>query len=385
MNPEIEKQIRSISEHMTAFGDKIDAQSKKVNDVQTQVDAIDKQLAKRFMQESLNENPVEMQMKESDSLSRLFKERRGTAVVKFKDAAYARIAQGLKTTITETQQGFMTTGVMPIERIPGIVPEARQVLTVRNVLTATPTTQAVVDFVRVSTPLSIASPVPEASLKPENQLSFNSIREKVRTLATWVPASKQILDDMTEMMGFIQSSMPYYVNLAEELQLLFGDGTGENLHGLVPQASAFVGGLPAGSTRIDAIGAAIAQIQTAKELPPTFAIVHPQDWWGMRLLKDNYGRYVLGDPQTVVTPSLFGLTVIPTTSMAVGSFLVGSGAAAASEIRDRMELVVEISTEHADYFVKNLVAVRAEKRLTLVVKRPSSYIVGSFTGLKSIQ
>lgn len=72
---------------MTAFGDKIDAQSKKVNDVQTQVDAIDQQLAKRLTQESFNENPVEKQMKESDRLSRLFKERRGTAVVKFKDTA----------------------------------------------------------------------------------------------------------------------------------------------------------------------------------------------------------------------------------------------------------------------------------------------------------
>lgn len=265
MNPEFEKQFRSISEHITAFGGKIDALDEKVNAVQKQADGIDMQLATRLAQASFNENPIETQMKESDSLSRLFKERRGTAVVKFKDAAYARLAQGLKTTITETQQGFMTTGVMPIERIPGIVPEAWQILTVRNVLTATPTTQAVVDFVRVSTPLSIASPVPEASLKPENQLSFNSISEKVRTLATWVPASKQILDDMTEMMGFIQSSMPYYVNLAEELQLLFGDGTGENLQGLIPQATAFVGGLPAGSTRIDAIGAAIAQIQTAKE------------------------------------------------------------------------------------------------------------------------
>ena len=39
--------------------------------------------------------------------------------------------------------------------------------------------------------------------------------------------------------------------------------------------------------------------------------------------------------------------------------------AAASEIRDRQEMIVEVSTEHQDYFVKNLVAIRAEKRLCL--------------------
>ena len=38
---------------------------------------------------------------------------------------------------------------------------------------------------------------------------------------------------MTELLGFIQSTLPYYVNLEEELQLLAGDNTDENLHGVV--------------------------------------------------------------------------------------------------------------------------------------------------------
>ena len=88
---------------------------------------------------------------------------------------------------------------------------------------------------------------------------------------------------------------------------------------------------------------------------------------------------LLGDPQTVARPSLFGLDVVPTTSMAPNSFLVGSGAAPASEIRDRMEMQVEISTEHSDYFTRNLVAVRAEKRLALITKRANSFVTGTFT------
>lgn len=72
--------------------------------------------------------------------------------------------------------------MLQIERIPGITPEARQVLKVPDVLTANPTTMQVVDFVKVSQPLSIASPVPEASMKPENQLNFQSVSEKVRLI-----------------------------------------------------------------------------------------------------------------------------------------------------------------------------------------------------------
>jgi HK97 family phage major capsid protein len=87
----------------------------------------------------------------------------------------------------------------------------------------------------------------------------------------------------------------------------------------------------------------------------------------------------LGDPGTVVRPTLFGLDVVATTNIAAGTFLVGSGNPAATEIRDRLELQVEVSTEHSDFFVKNLVAIRAEKRLALITRRPGSFVTGSFT------
>ena len=127
------------------------------------------------------------------------------------------------------------------------------------------------------------------------------------------------------------------------------------------------------------VGRAIQQVTAAKELDPTFIVLHPNDWWEMRLTKDGFGRYILGDPQTNARPSLFGLDVVYTTSMANGTFLVGSGNPVASEIRDRMEMQIDISTEHADFFTKNLVAVRAEKRLALITRRPGSYVTGSFT------
>jgi HK97 family phage major capsid protein len=270
---------------------------------------------------------------------------------------------------------------MQIDCIPGITPEARQTLTIRDVLTARPTTLPVVDFIKVSTPLAIASPVAEASVKPENALQLTSSSEKIRTLATWIPATRQILDDLTELNGYIMSSLPYFVNLSEELQLLAGDGTSENLHGLIPQASTFNTALlspSAGWNRIDIVGRVIEQITTAKEIQPSFIILHPTDWWSMRLQKDGFGRYILGDPQSMVRPNIFGLSAVSTTSIAPGTFLVGSGDPVAAEIRDRMDLQVELSTSHADFFTQNLVAIRAEKRMAIVVKRAASFITGVF-------
>ena len=135
----------------------------------------------------------------------------------------------------------------------------------------------------------------------------------------------------TELMGFLNSSLPFYVNLAEELQLLSGDGTGENLHGLIPQAAPFTPSLlPAVYNRIDAIGAAVEQIMVAKELMPTFCHFASERLVGAcGSRKIRLGRYLLGGAQSNVTQTLFDLDVVATTSIAKGQFLVGNGTATA--------------------------------------------------------
>ena len=370
----------NAAKEQKSLGAVLEKTQTKITALQTQSDAIDVRLAERKAAEVPQPGVLEV-LQANDSVNRLMKDRGGRAVVTL-EGKHVRELMGRKTTITSSAVGVATTGVLQIDRIAGITAEARQVLTVRDLLYARPTTMQVVDFVKVNAPMAIASPQVEASAKAENTVTFNSVSEKVRTIATWIPASKQILDDFTELMGFINSTLPYYVNLAEEIQLLSGDNTGENLHGLITQAAAFNTGLLSSSkgwNKIDIVGRAVQQITGAKELDPTFIVLHPNDWWEMRLTKDGFGRYILGDPQTNARPSLFGLDVVYTTSIANGTFLVGSGNPVASEIRDRMEMQIEFSTEHQDFFTKNLVAVRGEKRVVLVVKRPNSYITGSFT------
>jgi HK97 family phage major capsid protein len=355
------------------------APASTVQALQMQVDALDIKLAHRHTAD-VSAPPFFEKLQQNEDFARLIRDRKGVARINLSGKDLADFER--KTTITSSAVGQSVSGVLQIDRTPGITQEARQVLKVRDLLSAAPTTMQVVDFVKVNTPMGVASPVVEASTKPENAVTFLSTSEKVRTIATWIPATKQILDDFVELNSFISSTLPYYVNLEEEIQLLSGDNTGENLHGLITQASAFQTSLLSatqGWNKIDIIGRAIQQITAAKELDPTFVVMHPNDWFGIRLTKDNFGRYILGDPQSNVSPSLFGLTVVYTTSIANGTFLVGSGSPIASQIRDRMEMQVEVSTEHQDFFVKNLVAVRAEKRLVLIVKRPASYITGTFT------
>jgi HK97 family phage major capsid protein len=397
-----EKELLALKAELKTYFDKAAEQQKangtvseelktKIDALQKQTDAIDAKLA-AHQPGAPEEDSFEEQMKNDPSVQRLLKDKRGNAVINFTGKT-ARALFERKTTITTGAVGFATTGVLPIGRLPEITAEARQQLTIRDLLTASPTTFQVLDFVKVLAPMTIASPVPEGGQKPENAVTFTTVSERVKTIATWIPATRQVLDDFSELMTFIRTMMPFYVNLAEEQQLLSGDGTGENLHGLIPQASAFNAGLLSatrGWNKIDIIGRAIQQITRAKELQPTFVVMHPDDWWDIRLTKDGFGRYILGDPQQGAfanvgfgtlspTQNIFGLIVDPTTNIAAGTFLVGSGNPIAAEIRDRMEMQIDVSTEHSDFFTKNLVAVRAEKRLALITRRPGSFITGTFS------
>jgi HK97 family phage major capsid protein len=401
---EIKDQLTALQTELKTHFDKAAAEQKAngtmleetrntITKLQTQVDALDVKLAQKHIADQGQGPTLVKTFRENESVQRLLKDRSGKAVIQIKGneveelmsrkSIISGITSGSAGGDALNPVGAATSGVLQIDRIPGITPEARQALRIRDLFSARPTTMQVVDFVKVTTPMSIASPVAEASIKPENTLSFLSVSEKVRLLATWIPATRQVLDDFTELMSFIQSALPYYVNLEEELQLLAGDNTGENLHGLLAQAAAFSTALlpptAKGWNKIDVIATAIKQINQSKEIEPTFAVMHTNDWWDIRLTKDSFGRYILGDPQIAVRPNIFGLDIVPTTSIAPSTFLVGSGSPVAAEIRDRMDMQIEISTEHADYFVRNLVAIRAEKRLALVTKRVNSFVQGSFT------
>jgi HK97 family phage major capsid protein len=397
LQAELKTFFEQSAQEKKKFGNTLETTQAAICALQKQCDAIDVNLARQggaYSGGSFRKSTAAL-LEENDSFKQLMRDKRGKGVLVLE----GKDAEGFfeqKTTITSGAGGTVgaaTSGVLQVGRLPGITTEARQQLTIRDLLVATPTTFQVVDFVKVNTPMAIASPQVEAAAKAENQMTFLTLSERVKTVATWIPASRQVLDDFSELSSVINSSLAHYLNQAEELQLLSGDATGENLHGLIPQATAFSTGLlnaAAGWNKIDMIGRAIQQITAAKEMAPSFVVLHPSDWWDIRLTKDGFGRYILGDPQVgslagvgfgIATPvqNIFNLTAVPTVNITQGTFLVGSGSPVAAEIRDRLETVIEVSTEHQDFFTKNLVAIRAEKRLCIVVRRPASYVTGTFT------
>jgi HK97 family phage major capsid protein len=379
----LEGQQKKSDEEVKTHGSMLADTKATMEKLQAQLDAVDLKIVEQHRNSPVARKSIKDVLAENDDVNRMIRDKKGRAIFTL-PAEQASELMSQKTTLVMggTGLGLATGGVIGNERMPSIVEEARRRLRIRDVLTSRPTNAPLIYYVKVSTPMAIASPQTEGGLKAENAVQFSTVTTNVQTIATFIPASKQILDDFDELLGFLRTSLPYYVSKAEEQQLLSGDGTGANLNGLITQASAFNTGLltaGAGWTRIDQIGAAAEQIDLIDEIPATFVALNPRDWWNMRRTKDTQGRYLLGDPQLRGDPTLWGLTPVSTNAMTSGTFLVGNGDPAAAEIRDRSEMQFDISTEDSDNFRRNLVTLRCERRLALVVQRPQSFISGTFT------
>jgi len=267
-------------------------------------------------------------------------------------------------------------GAMIVTQRDGTNLLPRQRLTIRSLLQVVSISTGTVEYVQQTGRPTGTGMVAEGALKPESSMSFDLKSTTARVIAHWIKASKQVLDDLPQLRDLIDSEMRYGLALEEEAQILNGDGTGQNLSGLIPNATAYADPLGyAEPTMLDTIEAAILQGALA-DFEATGIVLHPADWTRMRLTKDADGRYILGEPSSTVEPRLFGLPVVPTKAMAANHFLVGNFAAAAT-LYDRWEPSVDVGYVNDD-FTRNLVTVLAEERVAMAVKNPAALIYGAF-------
>ena len=162
----------------------------------------------------------------------------------------------------------------------------------------------------------------------------------------------------------------------EDAQLLYGDGTGMNLDGLIPQAAAYNRAQP-GDGPNATVRRAITQVQLARGTP-TGLIVNPVAFELLELETDEQGQYlvtynVTADGRT----TSWRVPVVATDAMQENQFLIGDFVRAA-RLHDRQQATVMVSLEHADFFTRNLVAILAEERIGLTVPRPQLLVQGSF-------
>jgi HK97 family phage major capsid protein len=388
---EVTKEIKRIGDDVKAAGEKALAEAKKAGDMSTETKTkVDELLLK---QGELQARVLEAEQKlarraepdapqsakslgqmiiDSDEFKNARSEGKSSVRVKLdrKDIMNVPATVGAGASASNS--------LVVADRQAGIVAAPQRKMTIRNLLMPGQTSSNAIEYTVETGFTNAAAPTAEGGAKPQSNITFNLKSQPVRTIPHIFRASRQILDDAPMLASYIDGRARYGLQLVEEAQLLSGDGTGANILGILPQASAFAPAItPANATAIDRIRLAILQSLLA-EFPASGIVLNPIDWAGIELTKDAQGRYIIGNPMDGTTPRLWNLPVVETQSMAANNFLTGAFTMGA-QIFDRMEIEVLISLEDADNFTKNMVTIRAEERLALAVYRPEAFVTGLVT------
>jgi hypothetical protein len=306
------------------------------------------------------------------------------------------MAPQMRATVLDESSGSGGPLVIP-QYLPGILPLPLRPLRVADLLAAGDTNSNTIIYLKESVFTNAAAPTLEGAAKPESTEVFLTVTELVRKIATFLPVSEELLEDVAALRSYLDQRLSLGVNLSLDDQLLNGTGVAPQILGLLNRPGLTAAQPRGADTNIDAILKQIGAIQAATFVRPDGIIMHPTNWQSVLLLKDASGRYfgdspfgispfgtssstpLWGQPVAAVpTPTLWGLPVAITPQIAVGSALVGAFKSQAQLFR-RGGLRVESSNSHQDFFQKNLIAIRAELRAALAVYRPLGF--GLVTGL----
>jgi HK97 family phage major capsid protein len=261
----------------------------------------------------------------------------------------------------------------------GITSILFQRLTVADLLAQGTTDGPTIYYMKETTATNAAATVAEGAAKPESTLVFDAVTDSLKKIATWLPVSDEMLDDVPQIRSYIDQRLRFFVEQQEEAQLLNGDGTGTNLTGLRNRSGLATDVARGTDSNADAIFKQIMAIQTTAFVMPDAVIVHPTNWQAIALSKDSNGAYLGSGPfNSPLVPRLWGLPVVVTTAITAGVALVGAFKMGAQVFR-KGGISVDVSNSHSDYFIKNLTAIRAEERVALAVYRPGAF--GEVTGL----
>lgn len=310
-----------------------------------------------------------------------FKEALENAAKELKEKGNFNGFIGVKTLSSMTFLDNVTGQIPQANREPGITGLVRHQFTVRNGANVFGIAGNYAEWVEQRNITGTATVVAEGTAKPQIEWDYVVSGTKVEKIAGYIKISNEMLADIEGMMSEINSNLAYQVELAEEGYLFTGTGSTPQINGLDKYDTEIdLAGL-AGSVlhpnKIDVLAAAITQIRVngKGELRANRIFMNPLDIYKMIAdTKDSTLNYVntnwiqvIANPNPGGLPSMYvlGVPVVESDNVSAGYFYVCD--MTKFNIRDKQAITVEIGYD-SDDFTKNMVTIRAEKRLATYVK-----------------
>lgn len=274
------------------------------------------------------------------------------------------------------------TNVAP-DRRPGIVPGASQMLTIEALLNGVPTTSNAIEFTKENVFTNAAAETAEGAAKPESSLTWTLVNMPISTVAHWIKISRQLAMDNTLLAAYVNNRMRYGVNRKVETALCVGDGVVPNISGIFDTGNFTAHGYAAaalGATlpKFVLIRKMIADLWNAGYMADAI-LLNPADFATMEIeLLTATSNAVRVGTDAAGRQTLWGVPVVQSVGVTADTVAVGNFAQS-STVYNREGVVVEMSESDSDNFTKNLITLRAERRLALATEVPAAVRAGDLT------
>jgi len=341
------------------------------------------------------------------------------------------MGEGLYGSSTPTgvgQNPFLTgafgPGILPDFR-PGIVEKLLYKLTINDLISSFGTNAPNVSYLTESLLNLTATGVAEGGTRPFSSIEVARSYAQIGKIANALTISDEAVADAPTLYNFVQGRLLTGLQRQEEVQILAGTGypgvggllsfdanftvsSSSSIYGATSYSSSSVS-FPASGTsgagvvsvtqdlaygrKVSGGGSypdplvvslnlkdAAVDIELAVFESPTAHIMHPRDWQRLETAQDANSQFmntsmfgnVYGVSRGPVM-SLWGVPVVTTPLMPVGTILTGWFDPQTVQIARRQGVQMQMTNSNESDFVQGKITVRADERLGLLCYRPSAF------------
>lgn len=263
---------------------------------------------------------------------------------------------------------------------PNILADPLRPMAIRDRLNKVSTKDQFIQYPRETSLTNSYAVVAETNSKPESAMAFVLEQTPIQTIASWIPAPLQLMDDMPRFQNYVETRMLDMLRVFTDRQYLYGAGGGTAINGILTDSGIQTLTQANGQNRYETVREAMVMIEETFYTADTL-VIHPRDRYRMEIQKGS------GDGQYILMPMLgaagasevLRIPVISSTVINEGTALLGNFQRGATLfIRDGVS--VRVSFEHSDYFIKNMMALLVECREQIVVEHPKMFVKITWLG-----
>lgn len=264
-------------------------------------------------------------------------------------------------------------------------PMGRKPLKLRDLISVRSTNSDLIEFVQQTAQVTQAAGVAEATsaaaptvnssthavtlnagggYKPEGTMAFVKVTTPVETVAVWIPVTKRALADSAQLRGIIDQELRDSLLDKIESNILFGQATPDFVG--VAETSGILTQAFSSSIMTTARKAITNLAENGLEPNPTAFVMSPGDWEAVEL------ALFAAAPYLPYQQSMWRIPVVESQYVTSGTAYLGNWKQAV--MWDRQQVTISVSDSHADFFIRNLVAILAEARAAFGVIKPKSFV-----------